>query len=111
VFLAVLEKTGIIGAVLDVLPEKLSLRLLPGLGHHNQTVEVARFFGRKYRFLLGKGPIAQRLEQGTHNPIRPFPDFAAVCVSGFKSAINSNSFLPILRSFAGEIAREYRKAV
>ena len=42
VFLAVLEKTGIIGAVLDVLPEKLSLRLLPGLGRHSQTVEADR---------------------------------------------------------------------
>jgi len=45
VFLAVPEKSGIIGAVFDVLPEKLSLRLLPGLGRHNQTVEVASFSG------------------------------------------------------------------
>ena len=31
------------------------------------------------------GPIAQRLEQGTHNPIETFPSFVAVCVSGLES--------------------------
>jgi hypothetical protein len=46
VFLAVLEKTGIIGPVLDVLPEKLYLRSLPGLRCHSQTVEVDRRSGK-----------------------------------------------------------------
>jgi hypothetical protein len=43
--LAVPEKTGIISAVLDVLPAKLRLRSLPGFECHTQIVEVASLFG------------------------------------------------------------------
>ena len=115
-FLAVPEKTRIIGAVTDVLPEELNPRLLPGFACHEvrpykTTVEVASPSIPGNNDSPRKGPIAQRLEQGTHNPIRTFPSFAAVCVSSLTSGKNNKSFLPILRSFAVEIAHEYRKEV
>jgi hypothetical protein len=75
VFLAVPEKTRIIGAVIAVLPEELNPSLLPGPARLElRPNKTNRRSGKnsvplETPILLVRGPIAQRLEQGTHNPL------------------------------------------
>jgi hypothetical protein len=77
------------------------------VGCHRQitTLTVAEPFGEGWNIHSFFNGLSGK------NPIRPFPDFAPVCVSSLASGKNIKSFLPILRSFAEEIALEYRKAV
>jgi hypothetical protein len=63
---AIGEKLAIVSPRVFISEEETVFWFLPNHLRHNGSVEQAR---NKECFPLVKGPIAQRLEQGTHNPL------------------------------------------